>query len=66
MNWKMKILITEKQYKKLTKEEIKCKCGHSWEIEKDDKHPNLCHNCGWDSESKKYNNKELLNFWKDK
>ena len=41
MNWKMKILITEKQYKKLTKEEVKCKCGHSLEIEKDDKNPNL-------------------------
>ena len=62
----MKILITEKQYKKLTKEKVNCICGHSWKIEKEDKHPNLCHMCGWDHEDEIYNNKELLNFWRNK
>ena len=34
----MKIIITEKQYKKLTNPKIDCKCGHSWDVEKNDKH----------------------------
>ena len=51
----MKIIITEKQADKLFGEKIKCKCGHSWDEEKKDKHPNLCHSCGWDNKSKKYN-----------
>jgi hypothetical protein len=62
----MKIIITEKQYKKLTNPKIDCKCGHSWDVEKNDKHPHLCHMCGWDNNDNKYNNKELLNFWKNK
>jgi hypothetical protein len=62
----MKIIITEKQADKLFGEKIKCKCGHSWVKEKGDKHPMLCHNCGWDNELEKYNDKELFNFWKSK
>jgi hypothetical protein len=33
-------------------------------MEKKDKHPFLCHWCGWDQRQEKYNDKELLNFWK--
>jgi hypothetical protein len=62
----MKILITEKQADKLFGEKIKCKCGHSWAKEKEDKDPYLCHMCGWDSKKDSYNNKELFNFWKEK
>jgi hypothetical protein len=62
----MKIIITEKQADKLLGEKIKCKCGHSWTKEKGDKHPFLCHMCGWDQESGNYNDKELLKFWKSK
>ena len=61
----MKILITEKQAKKLFGEKIKCKCGHSWVKEKKDQQPCLCHMCGWDQKNKKYNNKELFKFWKN-
>jgi hypothetical protein len=60
----MKILITEKQAEKLFGEKIKCRCGHSWTKEKKDQHPYLCHMCGWDQKHEKYNDKELLNFWK--
>lgn len=61
----MKIIITENQAKKLSGKTIKCeKCDHSWEKEPNDKHFNLCHMCGWDNGEKKYNDKELLNFWK--
>jgi hypothetical protein len=42
----MRIIITESQYKLLTEETIKCKCGHSWEKEVNDEHPHLCHSCG--------------------
>jgi len=63
----MKIIITEKQAEKLLSKEIKCdKCDHKWITEKKDKNPFLCHDCGWDNEKKKYDNKELLNFWKNK
>lgn len=61
----MIILITEKQADKLFEKKVICKkCDHSWEIERNDKHPFLCHMCGWDQKIKKYNDKELLNFWK--
>ena len=34
---------------------MKCQvCSHSWELEKDDKEPFRCHNCGWDTLMKKY------------
>jgi hypothetical protein len=59
----MKIIITEKQLEKLIGEKIKCKCGHSWVKEKNDKHPYLCHMCGWDSKSEKKNLEELLKVW---
>ena len=63
----MKIIITEKQAEKLLSKEIKCdKCDHKWITEKNDKNPFLCHDCGWDNKKKKYDNKELLNFWKNK
>ena len=41
------------------------KCDHSWKIEKEDKHPYLCHTCGYDSEEKKFNPKELERFWRN-
>ena len=62
----MKIIITEKQANKLFGDIIRCKCGHSWKQDKKDKHPFLCHMCGWDQESKNYNDKELLKFWKSR
>ena len=61
----MKIIINESQFKKLVGENIKCKCGHSWKNEKNDKQPYLCHICGWDHKSRKYNDDELFNFWKN-
>lgn len=62
----MKIIITEEQSKLLLEGKIKCsKCKHSWDKEKKDKHPNLCHSCGWDNKSKKYNKTELNKFWKN-
>lgn len=60
----MKILITEKQAEKLLGEKIKCRCSHSWVKEKKDQYPYLCNMCGWDQEHEKYNDKQLLNFWK--
>jgi hypothetical protein len=65
----MKILITQEQFNLLNetkKEKVSCsKCDHSWEIEKKDEHPYLCHMCGYDSKSKKHNYEELENFWKN-
>ena len=65
----MKIIITQEQFNLLNetkKEKVSCsKCDHSWEIEKKDKHPHLCHMCGYDSKSKKHNYEELENFWKN-
>jgi len=65
----MKILITQEQFnslKETKKEKVSCsKCDHSWEIEKKDEHPHLCHMCGYDSKSKKHNYEELENFWKN-
>ena len=60
----MRILITEKQAKKLFGDKVKCRCGHSWVIEKNDKNPHLCHICGWNGEMEKYEDKKLLTFWK--
>ena len=63
----MKIIITEEQAKLLIEGEIKCpKCDHSWVKKSKDKHPNLCHSCGWDSKENKYNKVELNKFWKKK
>lgn len=62
----MRILITEKQADKLFGNKVTCKkCDHSWKTENGDKHPFLCHMCGWDQKVKKYKDKELLNFWKN-
>ena len=65
----MKILITKKQLEIIRENDSKkfnCdKCKHSWYIEKEDKYPYLCHMCGYDSHKKKYNYKELENFWKN-
>lgn len=60
----MKIIITEKQAEKLFGEKIKCQCGHSWEKEKEDNDPYLCHMCGWNQKEKKYNDNKLINFWR--
>ena len=47
-------------------EKITCeKCEHSWKIEETDKHPYLCHTCGYDSEEGDYNPEELERFWKN-
>ena len=65
----MKILITQEQFNLLNetkKEKVSCsKCDHSWDIEKKDEYPYLCHMCGYDSKSKKHNYEELENFWKN-
>jgi hypothetical protein len=63
----MKIIITQQQFNLIVETKstnIDCKmCDHSWDIEQKDKHPFLCHNCGYDNKSKKYNKKELDKFW---
>jgi len=62
----MKIIITEKQSKKLHSRPVTCdKCEHEWVVEEKDKHPDLCHDCGWDNKKKEYNEKELFSFWKN-
>jgi hypothetical protein len=65
----MKVIVTQKQLEQIRENASKkfgCeKCDHSWEIEKNDKHPYLCHMCGYDSSKKKHNYDELENFWKN-
>jgi ribosomal protein L37AE/L43A len=65
----MKVIVTQKQLEQIRENASKkfsCeKCDHSWKIEKEDKHPYLCHMCGYDSHKKKYNYDELENFWKN-
>lgn len=39
------------------------KCNHSWEIEPEDTHPDLCHNCGYDNKAHVYDIK-ALEAWK--
>lgn len=61
----MKILISEDQAKYIFGQKYICpKCKHSWEIEKKDKDPKLCHWCGWDDDEENYDDNKLLNFWK--
>ena len=63
----MKIIITQQQFNLIVETKSKniyCEmCDHSWDIEQKDKYPFLCHNCGYDNKSKKYNKKELDKFW---
>ena len=65
----MKILVTKEQLEIIREndsKEFNCdKCNHSWKIEKKDKHPYLCHMCGYDSHKKNHNYNELENFWKN-
>lgn len=61
----MKIIITEKQEKRIFGEKIKCKCGHSWIRENNDDHPYLCHSCGWNQKSMEYDFDELKKFWEN-
>ena len=65
----MKVIITQKQLEQIRENASKkfsCeKCDHSWKIEKEDKHPYLCHMCGYDSAKEKHNYDELENFWKN-
>ena len=60
----MKLIITESQAKLILNKKIKCQCGHSWEKEKEDNDPYLCHMCGWNQKEKKYNDNKLINFWR--
>ena len=61
----MKIILSEKQAERIFKDKVTCdKCEHFWDVENNDKHPYLCHDCGWDNKKKNYNQKELFNFWK--
>jgi hypothetical protein len=63
----MKIILTEKQADRIFNDKVECeKCEHSWDIEKSDNHPYLCHDCGWDQRKKEYDKKNLFNFWKNK
>ena len=63
----MKIIITQQQFNLIFEsksKKIDCEmCDHSWDIEPKDKHSFLCHECGYDNKSKKYNKKELDKFW---
>ena len=65
----MKIILTQQQFNlifEFNSKEVNCeKCEHNWEIKKTDNYPYLCHSCGYDSHKKKYNYKELKNFWKN-
>ena len=65
----MKVIVTQKQLEQIRENASKkfsCeKCNHSWNIEKEDKHPYLCHMCGYDTAKEKYNYDELENFWKN-
>lgn len=67
----MKVIITEKQLEQIrenTSKKFSCEnknCDHSWKIEKKDKHPYLCHMCGYDSAKEKHNYDELEKFWKN-
>jgi hypothetical protein len=65
----MKIIVTKEQLEIIRENDSKkfnCdKCKHFWDIEKKNKHPYLCHMCGYDSHKEKYNYKELENFWKN-
>jgi len=65
----MKVIVTQKQLEQIRESASKkfsCeKCDHSWKIEKEDKHPYLCHMCGYDSAKEKHNYDELENFWKN-
>jgi hypothetical protein len=67
----MKVIITQKQLQQIRENASKkfsCEgknCEHSWEIEKKDEHPYLCHMCGYDSAKEKHNYDELENFWKN-
>jgi hypothetical protein len=67
----MKVIITQKQLQQIrenTSKKFSCEgknCEHSWKIEKEDKHPYLCHMCGYDSAKEKHNYDELENFWKN-
>ena len=65
----MKVIVTQKQLQQIRENASKkfsCeKCDHSWKIEKEDKHPYLCHMCGYDSAKEKHNYDELENFWKN-
>jgi hypothetical protein len=63
----MKIILTEKQADRIFKDEIVCeKCEHSWNKEEGDRHPYLCHDCGWDLKEQKYDKENLYKFWKGK
>jgi hypothetical protein len=67
----MKVIVTQKQLEQIrenTSKKFSCEgknCKHSWDIKKEDKHPYLCHMCGYDSHKEKYNYDELENFWKN-
>jgi len=65
----MKVIVTNKQLQLLREsapKEVSCeKCDHSWEIDKDDAHPYLCHMCGYESSKDEYNYDELEKFWKN-
>lgn len=67
----MKVIVTQKQLEQIREsvsKKFSCEgknCKHSWDIKKEDKHPYLCHMCGYDSHKKKYNYDELENFWKN-
>jgi hypothetical protein len=65
----MKVIVTNKQLqliREISDKEFFCeKCDHSWEIDKDDAHPYLCHMCGYESSKNEYNYEELEKFWKN-
>ena len=67
----MKVIVTQKQLEQIRESASKkfsCEgknCKHSWDIKKEDKHPYLCHMCGYDSAKEKHNYDELENFWKN-
>lgn len=67
----MKVIVTQKQLEQIRENASKkfsCEgknCEHSWDIKKEDKHPYLCHMCGYDSHKEKHNYDELENFWKN-
>lgn len=41
-------------------------CGHTWEMEKEDPHPHLCHMCAYDQKKEDFDIDAVIDFWTEK
>jgi hypothetical protein len=47
--------------------DISCdNCGHNWEVEEKDPHPELCHMCGYDQKTEEFDIDSVVEFWVNK